>query len=62
MLQNNVAPSTGQKLSNNQWPINLGAGLYTICRGERVLVVIRFNAIFLPLRPYCDLSWTMQKV
>jgi len=32
----------------------LGAGIYTTCRGERVLVVIRFNATFLPLRPYCE--------
>ena len=53
MLQNNVAPNIGQKLSNYQWPIILGAGLYTTCPGERVLVVIRFNATFLPLRPYC---------
>jgi len=34
-------------LSNNQWPVILGAGLYTTFRGERVLVVIRFNATFL---------------
>ena len=51
-LQSNVAPNIGQKLSNYQWPITLGAGLYTTCRGERVVVVIRFNATFLPLRPY----------
>jgi len=68
MLQNNVAPNIGQKLSSNQWPIILGAGLYATCRDERVLVVIRFYATFLPLTPYCDkicslpLSWTMQKV
>jgi len=27
MLQNNVAPNIGQKLSSNQCPINFGAGL-----------------------------------
>jgi len=27
----------------------LGAGLCTTCRGERLLVVIRFSATFLPL-------------
>ena len=55
MLHNNVAPNIGQKLSNYQWPIILGAGLYSTCRGERValVVVIRLNATFLPLRPYC---------
>jgi len=37
MLQNYF----GQKFSSNQWPIILGAGLYTTCRGERLLVVIR---------------------
>jgi len=30
----------------------LVAGLCTTCRGERVLVVIKFNVTFLPLRPY----------
>jgi len=30
------------------WPIILDAELYTTCPGERVLVVIRFNATFLP--------------
>ena len=35
------------KLSNNQWPIILGAGLYTTCRVERVFVAIRSNASFL---------------
>jgi len=39
MLQNNVAPNVGQKLSSNQWPIILGAGLYTTFRGQRLLVV-----------------------
>ena len=33
-------------------PINLDAGLYTTCRGKRVLIVIRFNATFLRLRSY----------
>jgi len=42
------------KLSKNQWPIILDAGLYTTCRDERVLVAIRFNATFQPLRPYCE--------
>ena len=36
------------------WPIIFCAGLYTTCRSERVLVVVRFNATFLPLRPYCE--------
>jgi len=54
MLQNYVTPNIGQKLSSNQWPIILGAGFYTTCRVERVLGVIRFNATFLPLRPYCE--------
>ena len=31
------------------WPTILGAELYITCRGERVLVVIRFNVTFLPL-------------
>jgi len=39
MLQNNVAPNVGQKLSSNQWPIILGARLYTTFHGQRVLVV-----------------------
>ena len=30
---------------------NLDAELYTTCPGERVLVAIRFNVTFLPLRP-----------
>jgi len=54
MLQNDVAPDIGKNLSSNQWPMVLGAGLYTTCRGERVLAVIRFNATFLPLTPYCE--------
>jgi len=33
-------------------PIILDAELYTTCPGERVLVAIRFNVTFLPLRPY----------
>jgi len=32
----------------------LGTGLYIIYRGEQVLVVIRFNATFLLLTPYCE--------
>jgi len=54
MLQNNVAPKIGQKLPNHQRPIILGAGLHKTCRGERALVVIRFDATFLPLRLYCE--------
>jgi len=46
MLQNNVAPIIGQ-IVKNQWPIILGAGLYTTFRGERVLIFIRLNATFL---------------
>jgi len=38
-------------MPSNQCPIILGAGLYTTYRGERVLVVIGFNATFLFLRP-----------
>jgi len=34
MMQNNVAPNNGQKLPSNQWPVILGAGLNTTCRGE----------------------------
>jgi len=34
------------------WPITLDAELCTTYPGERVLVVIRFNATFLPLRLY----------
>jgi len=49
------------------WPVILGAELYTTCRGERVLVVIRFNVTFLylwgPITKKCVLfSWKMQKV
>jgi len=33
------------------WPIILDAELYTTCPGERMLVTIRFNVTFLPLRP-----------
>jgi len=36
------------------WPTILVARHYTTCRGERVLVVIRFNVTFLPFRPYCE--------
>jgi len=36
----------------------LGAGHYETFRGERVLVAIRFNATFLPLRPYCEKLYT----
>ena len=32
------------------WHISLDAELYTNCPGERVLVAIRFNVTFLPLR------------
>ena len=44
------------------------AGLYTTCRGDRVLVVIRLNVTFLPLRSYWNkcvglpVSWTIQEV
>jgi len=50
------------------WSVTLFAGLYTTCRGDRVLVVIRFNATFLLLRPYwkkcvgLPVSWTIQEV
>jgi len=54
MLQNNVAPNIGQKSLSNQWPVILSSGLYTAYRGERVLVVITFNARFLLLKCYCE--------
>jgi len=54
ILQNNVAPNIGQNCQTISDPIILGAGLCTTCRVERVLVVIRFNPTFLPLRPYCE--------
>jgi len=38
MLQNNIAPNIDEKLSSNQWPVILGAELYTTCCGEGVLV------------------------
>ena len=46
------------------WPMILDADFYTTCPGERGLVVIRFNVIFLPLstcyekmcRPTCFLK------
>jgi len=52
-MQDNVASQIGQKLSSSQRPVSLDVGLYTTCRGDRVLVFIRFNATILPLRPYC---------
>ena len=33
------------------WPMILDAELYTTCSGEWVLVAIRFNVAFLPLKP-----------
>ena len=47
MLQKKCCTKYWPNLSNNQWPIILGGGLYTTFRGERVLVVIRFDAAFL---------------
>jgi len=48
------------------WPIILVAQLYTTCRRQRVLVVIRFNHWTRGLieKKMCSLpvSWTMQKV
>jgi len=50
------------------WPVTLFAGLYTTCRGDRVLVVIRFSVTFPPLRSYwkkrvgLPVSWTIQEV
>jgi len=35
------------------WHIILDAELYTTCPGERVLLAIRFNVTFLPLRLCC---------
>jgi len=48
------------------WLIILGAGLYATCRGERVLVITRFNAnsyLWDLIEQKCvPLSWTKQKV
>ena len=48
------------------WPGTLVVGLWKTCRGERVLVVIRFNVTILHLRPYWEkcglISWTMHKI
>jgi len=51
MHLNYVVISGRYSCSDCVWPIILDAELYTTCLGERVLVVIRFNATFLPLRP-----------
>jgi len=52
-MQHNYGVISGRHTSTDcVWPITLVAGLCTTCRGERVLVVIRFNVTFLPLRPY----------
>ena len=40
--------------SDGVWSITLVARVYTTYAGEQVLVVIRFNATFLPLRPYWE--------
>ena len=59
-------PSVGPCMHHNYWcdfrkayispdcvrPTTLVAGLCTTCRGERVLVVIKFSVTFLPLTPY----------
>jgi len=37
-------------MQNCVWYVILDAELYATCPGERVLVVNRFNVIFLPLR------------
>ena len=36
------------------WAVTLVAELCTTCSGEGVVVVIRFNVTFLPLKPYCE--------
>jgi len=40
-------------LTKIKFPIGCSA-FYITCGGERVLVVIRFNVTYLPLRPYCE--------
>ena len=40
--------------TDSAWSITLFAELCTTCRGEWVLLVIRFNVTFLPLRSYCE--------
>jgi len=61
--------SSGRHASTDfVWPVTLFAGLYTTCRGDRVLVVIRFKVTFLPLRAYwkkyvgLPVSWMIQEV
>jgi len=43
---------------NCVWPMILGTVLNTTCRGERVLVFIRFNATFQLLRLYYEKTCT----
>ena len=44
--------SGGHACRDCVWPILLDAELYTTCPREQVLVVIRFNVTFLPLKAY----------
>jgi len=54
-MHRNCGVISGRHTSRDcAWPIILATGLYTTCRGERELVVIRFNVTFLPLRSHCD--------
>ena len=52
-MHHNYGVISGRHTSTNGvWLITLVAELCRTCRGERVLVVIRFNVTFLPLRLY----------
>ena len=51
-MHHNYAVISGRHTSTDcVWLITLVTELCRTCRGERVLVVIRFNVTFLPLRP-----------
>ena len=53
MMHHHYGVISGRHTSTDcVWSVTLVAGFYTACRGDRVLVVIRFSVTFLPLRPY----------
>jgi len=54
-MHHNYGVISGRHTSTDGvWLITLIAEFCRTCRGERVLVVIRLNVTFLPLRPYCE--------